>query len=245
VCCRYQKLLSKRRARVLIASLWAVALLCGFSDFFTPLHTYLWAEETKLNYCELVHTSRYFEEYSVLGLAFVCLVVMLCLYIRIYLKVQHHKLPGESTNHKKDEKRNRRALVTTLLILGSFIVCWLPTCLFQLTMMVLVANRFITVNDQLRFILTNADKLMVNLLLVNCICDAAIYTLRCKEVRTGYRKLLCACCGSSPPGCRSLHTSYSSRSSDVTTSRGKTRSASKRTVNSETEQLNVSRPHPS
>ena len=247
-CFRYQKLLSKRRARILIACLWIVAVLCGFSGFLSPLVTYMRHDKTEYNFCELVWTSSYEEEFVMLALAPLCLVVMLCLYIRIYHKVHHHKTPGESLqrHNKKDEKRNKRALVTTLLILGSFIVCWLPTCIFQVTMLILVRNGFVEITEQLRYILTYADKFLLNLLLVNCICDAIIYTLRCKEVRIGYRKLLCSCGKIKPgsaAGCRTIKASFSSRSTECTgnTSRsgGKTASTSSKPANGVHQQQSI------
>ena len=199
---RYQDLMSPSRAGAMIGALWLLALLCGFSDFFSPISVYSSATSAAAaqayNYCELIWLTAYQEEYSVLVIAFVCLFVMLFIYIRIYLIVRRHKTPGDwaltTQNNKLEAKKNRRALVTTLLILGSFIFCWLPTCLFQIVMMLLVATGTRDLSLGMINILRSADKYLLNLFLLNCLCDPIIYTVRCKEVRVGYRKLWFSWC---------------------------------------------------
>lgn len=195
---KYHKLMDKKRARIMIITLWIIATICGFSGFFSGISIHkIYRERYNFNYCESVHKSLYYhEEYSMLVIAFLCTIVMFFIYVRIYVKVKRHRAPGEigqvNINRKREEKRNKKALITTLLVLGSFVLCWLPTCLFQLVLMVGVRTRLVdlkSLDPNLFQLLIHADKYLLNLLLLNSICDPIIYTVRCQEVRLGYRRL--------------------------------------------------------
>ena len=184
-------------ANVIIILLWFVGVAFGFSDFLVSLPSHLRSVDSRLFYCEAVYVSWYGEEFTVFIIATVCLVLMLALYIRIYLHIRRHHAPGECAHdvmQRLNDRRSRRALVTTLLILGSFVVCWLPTCVFQVTLITLVQLQPTNISPALQYVLKNVDNLLYNLLLVNSICDVIIYTLRCKEVRLGYRRLCCCIC---------------------------------------------------
>ena len=188
---RYHKLMAKGRAKLMIFIFWVIAFICGFSDFFSALPIY---EKYKhvYNYCEMVFLTKYQQEYSFLVLAFFCLFVMMFFYLRIYWKVRKHRAPGDGQvcyYRKREEKHSRKALVTTLLILGSFILCWLPTCLFQIIAMIMMTLRIQQIDPGLIRFLQSADKYLYDILLLNCICDPIIYTVRCYEVRLGYRRL--------------------------------------------------------
>ena len=80
----YQRILSKRRYVVMITGFWTVALLCGFSDFFSVFPD--WDQwklyEEKFNLCEFVFLSPYQEEYTVFPLAAICLCTMVFSYVR-------------------------------------------------------------------------------------------------------------------------------------------------------------------
>ena len=49
-------------------------------------------------------------------------------YFRIYFEVRKHQQRGPAVY---EFQRSKKALATTLLILGTFMLCWLPMCLFQ------------------------------------------------------------------------------------------------------------------
>ena len=125
-----------------------------------------------------------------MGIAAVCLIVMSVLYCSIYRRVRNRQTPGERNTHRADDTRNQRALVTTLLIMGSFIVCWIPGCLFQIVMIIRVRNVGEQILTDPQFIhLLRLDKYLLLLLLLNSICDPIIYTVRTSEVQLGYRRM--------------------------------------------------------
>ena len=80
----YPRILSRRRYIIMILIFWIIALLYGFSDFFSVFPD--WTEwkkyEDKFNLCEFVFLSPYQEEYTVFPIAGICLCTMVFSYVR-------------------------------------------------------------------------------------------------------------------------------------------------------------------
>ena len=134
----YPTLMSRTRANFVIAVFWAVAVVLGFSDFLSGFTQYRLMMRLCLSYCDVVWYSSYQEEYTVFAVALLSLVVMVVTYTRIYVKVRQRGLHFSNGARKSSMPNSRRALVTTLLILGCFALCWLPNCLFQIVMVISV-----------------------------------------------------------------------------------------------------------
>ena len=185
----YPSLMNKQRATITIAFFWFVAILCGFSDFFSTypkFKKYTW----KYHFCEFVYLTKYQEEYPTFAIALVCFFIMSFVYLRILIAVKrrHQNIPIRT-----ELQRNKKALFTTLLILFTFIICWLPMCLFQIILIIQVKVNPMGLHKVLA-VLTAADQYLYDLMLLNCIFDPIIYAIRMPEVQLGYRKLFRLCC---------------------------------------------------
>ena len=189
----YPQLMDKQRVNLMIGILWMVAILCGFSDAFSviPERKHL----KRFNFCEMAYMTPYQDEFTVFSIALVCFFIMVFIYIRIYIKINRthltrlSRLQEDNRRHQVlDFNRNRKALVTTLMILGSFVVCWLPLCLFQVALIIQVSIDS-SVVEPLLAVLMNADQYLYDLLLLNAICDPLVYAIRMPEVQFGYRRL--------------------------------------------------------
>ena len=193
----YVTAMTKRRSIVSIALIWSVAIFLSFIDFLSPV----WHSKKKssdwssYNYCERVYETPHTDEYTTLAIAGVCFIVMLYVYGNIYVTVRHKQRAQEgmrASHLQPRRKRNIRALVTTLLILGSFMICWFPQLTFQLTLNAI--NKL-----QPELLHSYSDKLIplnhaiFAWFILNCILDPLIYTLRMGEIRLGMRSLLSAC----------------------------------------------------
>ena len=132
----HQIILTKRRIALMITGLWMLSALIGFSDYFSGLYNYS-DYSNKYNYCEYIYLTKYQEEYPVFGIAIICLLVMIYVYTKIYITVRRHQRSEFRQMHK-----NKKAMITTVLLLGSFVLCWLPICLFQITMSILTQTNF-------------------------------------------------------------------------------------------------------
>lgn len=199
----YPILLSNRRKHFMMAGFWLISLLLGFSDFLSGLNGYSNYRDL-YNYCEYIWLTKYQDEYPLFVIAFLCLIVMMFFYIRIYIQVRkHHKNQSlyqvQQRNHQRlsSIQKNKKTLFTTLLILGLFMICWLPNCLFQIILLIRVYVDPEGVQS-MTSTLAKVDQYLFDLLLLNSICDPIIYSIRLKEVRLGFimmcRKCCCCCC---------------------------------------------------
>ena len=211
----YPSLMNKRRANIAIIVFWLVALVCGFSDFLSGYNSYH-KYSHKYNYCEFIWRSSYNEEYIIFAVALLCCLVMTVAYVRIFITIRrrHTML----SIHSNDMRKNQKALYTTLLILGTFMLCWLPTVIFQLTMIIQVNyNRKAIIQNQA--ILAEVDRYLFTILLINTLLDPIIYAIRMREVRFGYRKMCgCCCCCEQKPSPRGRRYSVEFNSSTHCTS---------------------------
>ena len=124
--------------------------------------------------------TAYDEEYTVFCIAPLCLGIIVYIYTGIYIKVRRHQIPGYRSSHQ-ETVRHTKALITTLLNIGAFLLSWFPLCLFQIILI-------IKVHTDIESIMANQDILkhatyhLYNLLIMHTIADPIIYTVRMKEV---------------------------------------------------------------
>ena len=144
--------------------------------------------------CYNVYCSKYDTEYLVLPMAALLLLAMCVIYIRVCVKIysNSHLLRGR---HNRKVKRNKRGLVTTMCIVGTFMVCWLPFSIFTSV----TVFRMSYLSDSATEYYKTSQKLdmyLYTLLLLNSLCDPIIYAMRMRQVKVGYHRLLRRCWGS-------------------------------------------------
>jgi len=188
----YHSIMTRRRVSLLILIFWILALLFGFSDFFTGIQFWQYFREY-YNFCEIVWLTPYQDEYVTFALALGCFGLMSVIYWLIYRKVKSRDIASQSRANNAGGRREKKALVTTLLIVGTFVLCWLPMCLFQLTLITIVKLSPETLQNNAAT-LRCADQFLFDLLLLNCIADPIIYAVRIQEIRLGYKRLCCFLC---------------------------------------------------
>lgn len=150
------------------------------------------------NFCEFVYCSVYNSEYAVLALTAVVLVGMLVFYVLICRKIYRFKVPTEK--HPAATWRNRRALYTSVIIVGMFVGCWLPYSTFVVHITVYLVLTESTGHD-LEYMLLSLviEPILYTLVLLNSFVDPFIYALRMVDVQLGYKRLAAKlCCRSEP-----------------------------------------------
>lgn len=184
---QYLNVFTGRRVTLTLAGIWIIGLLCGFSDFIVPGPEYSYCVgRDYVNFCEIGYCSRYETEYLLFPLAHVCFIVMVVFYSRVFVTIyKYQKMAGR---HQRHMKRNIKGLVTTLIILGTFIVCWSPHCVFQAFFLLKILSDHIWVMKNYRLLL-RVDYFMYALWVVNCVCDPIIYAVRMREVKHGYYRM--------------------------------------------------------
>lgn len=190
---RYVHLLNRRRTNFMIAFLWTVGFIWGFSSFFGGFQK---SEELKyLNFCETSNYSDFHSEYFVILTAAICSTAMIVIYTRIFCVVR--KVSTESTTVHKDGLHNTKALRTSALIVGTFVVCWFPNLVFQIS--VLIQLNAMNSRNEVYVTLFRANRYLYILVVVNSLCDPIIYAARLRIVQKGYFKLLYRFCGYQHP----------------------------------------------
>jgi hypothetical protein len=181
--------MGKKRCIATIVTIWGIAFVTGFSDFLTPLlDTRVWtAVDETFNYCDVVWRTRFQEEFTTFAISFICFTGITFIYMRIYCKIKG-KHPTNIVHNKSIA--NKKALVTTMLILGTFVVCWLPICIFSIVIIICTSDvRFLQFIYNHFETLMIVDKSLYTLMLLNTLCDPVIYAIRISEIRTGYQLL--------------------------------------------------------
>ncbi|XP_067650312.1 melanocortin receptor 5-like [Haliotis asinina] len=183
----YAAYLSRARGNCLIVTIWMLAILCGFSVFLSDFRNY---GKSDLNYCHYLKKRDFQGEYLIISVAFFCLLIILYTYLRIYLEVRRVHRQGPSA--RMDYIRNRKALFTTLVIIGTFAVCWLPTCLMQIILTIQAKQSPQSIIKHFG-VLLRLQRYLNCLILVNTLCDPIVYAVRLRDVKLGYRRIFQKC----------------------------------------------------
>ena len=185
----HRNLLSHGRANAMIICFWIIAVSLGFSDFYIPSRKYSYCDDTP-NICESVLCNTFSSEYIVFALSILAFILMLGLYTRIYVEIHHYQTFHQQ--HRQNIRRNRRGLVTTFLIVITFLLCWLPYSLFEMTILISMATN---PEDALYYfkLAADYDTYLYDVLLLNTLCDPIIYAMRMREVQHGYKNTLQIC----------------------------------------------------
>ena len=188
---QYTFLLNKRNGIIIIVIMWCVALVGGFINFFTGIGSFKDNEKQKMNYCEYIMYNDFHGDYLVIACTFLSLLSIIFIYLRIYYEVR--QMNKRLTLLTFNKEHNAKTLVTTLLIIGTFVLCWIPLFTFQIILLIQVhINRDAVIKTLKSLILAN--KYLYMLLLVNSICDPIIYAVRLKEVQLGYKRFCKSVC---------------------------------------------------
>ena len=186
----YPTLMCRKHANIMIIVFWIVSFLCGFSDFIIPSQMFSYCSSEPKNYCEVVWCTMYTEEYIVFGMAFVSILLMFILYATIFIQIRRYQ--SFQQQYRQNMKRNRRGLVTTIVIVFTFMVTWLPYCLFEVSV-VIISKRYPEKIMEYLSLTKTYDSYLYNILLLNSLFDPIIYAMRMGEVQKGYRNIFAPC----------------------------------------------------
>ena len=189
----YIRVTSRKRTTLVILTAWGLAFLGGFSNFFNGFMNTIWNGTYSLNFCERTFHGDYEAEYLVIAVALVCFGIILYIYCEICCLVKNldnlFKMRGAAG---EQIHKNKKSLYTTGLIIGSFVVCWLPHMIFQIIMLIAVHTDAQSVR-RLLLVYLEINDCIYTLLVVNSIIDPIIYAVRLKEVQLGYVRLVAHC----------------------------------------------------
>jgi hypothetical protein len=182
----------------MIILFWVISVLFGFSDFYIPSNMYSFCHQVDTsNFCVHAYCTAYDSEYLQFGMSLVVFAIMFGIYCRIYSLLRKYQL--FKGRHRKNMKKNRKGLITTFFILGTFMLCLLPYCIFEVVINVLMVTDVRKVIHYFNLV-SKFDYYLFDLLLVNSLCDPIIYAVRMREFRLSYRNLVYRWCKKTEAG---------------------------------------------
>ncbi|XP_040045810.2 lysophosphatidic acid receptor 2a [Gasterosteus aculeatus] len=173
--------MTKRRVVLLIVCIWAVSIAMGL------VPSTLWNCECDLGDCSTVaplYSRRFLIFWAVFNL--LTFLVMAAVYTRIFVYVRYETW---SASRHTTEMRHRETVVnlmkTISMVLGAFVICWLPGLVTLLLDGLLGAAGH--ANAYEKFCLVIAE--------CNSLVNPIIYSLRDDEMRRTFKWILCCLCG--------------------------------------------------
>ncbi|XP_023931476.1 beta-2 adrenergic receptor-like [Lingula anatina] len=200
---RYRTSITTTHAKWMLGIFWLFSFLVGYSDLLIGLVDYHVKDDTTDNYCQHTIFNHFHSQQIMFAIAFVCFVVMAYLYGRIFHQMKVHRSfarEDDTLFHSQGHcwplqhtyRNNRKAIRTTLLIFGTFFVCWMPLTMFELVMLIRAKQGLIDSESVPTLLI--AGEYLHDVLLLNSVCDPAIYIMRVRDVRAGFERFKRRCC---------------------------------------------------
>ena len=171
---RYEVILSRRRIVACMVTPWVIPIIINFMMLVITLVGSNSRYGMLFNLCDdtlfLLRMQVSVVCLSILILA--AIIIMLYVYIRVLIEIRRsavlmRNMIGQSQSH--DHRKNHHAVVTTLLVLVTFIIGWVPY----------ITTQYINFGFYILEIMP----------IVNTLCDPLIYAIRLTKVQQSIKKV--------------------------------------------------------
>ncbi|XP_064458741.1 adenosine receptor A1-like [Ornithodoros turicata] len=184
----YAATVTKRTVGLAIASMWLLPLAFFFIYFCSVPGQGFQSRDCLYDFI-LCSPFRI----TLSGLFFFPLVMMTLIYGHIFIVVRRHQRgAGIAVSLPGQLRRSIKAMVTTLLILGTYLLGWVPAVIFYVLTCLDCALPIISLPLDVRLtfgILTNS------LVLLKSLADPVIYVVRMPEIQSAFRLMWLSRCG--------------------------------------------------
>ena len=184
----YNRTLSTKHISACVSFIWIFSFVASMIETIPKIISYFKSNEDQ--FC-LYMIVEYLPRFPYL-LVIPVFIVLVIIYTRIY--VAYTKYVTRRQIFHPDDQHNNKAIVTTLLIIITFMIGWVPISVMTIISTIYYTGVPMIFNDWLWFIVVMCG----NLILLNSSCDALIYAWRLEVVRQGYKTVLtklCTKCG--------------------------------------------------
>ena len=179
----YNSIVSSIRTSACIALIWIVSYTTVVIETIPKTVMYYKNDENQDPFCIYM-----FYEYLTRIPYFLVipeLFILILLYSRIYVAYKQYVTRHQSL--RPDDQHNNKAIVTTLLIIVTFMVSWVPYSMLIIAYSIFSDKVF---TDFPQKVLAYIAWTCQSLILMNSFCDALIYALRLEVVKQGYKAML-------------------------------------------------------
>lgn len=176
----YEKFINSSWPNCSFALIWTFSLAIGFLD--TIIAMMLGAHNSD-DFCRSVLTDDFDPEFIPLGFVFFVLICIYAFYLRIWCAVR--QLSNSAQSWSQNVTHTTKARSTTLMIILSFTICWLP-----LNVSTIISDIIFRYGIEFDFSLYfKFHEIFFVLYVVNSLLDPLIYAARIEYVKLGYKRL--------------------------------------------------------
>lgn len=191
----YHLIMSPTRANIMLIVIWIIcALVGGFLEVIVGAFQNDINEE---NFCRQVNMDSFDAQLPVLCLVVLQMFVLIYLYCHIFhiIKTSTYMLQLNAQSLLRDSGNthfhSRKAIITTIIIVGTFMVTWVPYSVYHITGIIMF-NACNNPENLVKFIdvFIKIHNILWIMVQCNCIFDPLIYAVRTPAVQQGYKNLM-------------------------------------------------------
>ena len=173
----YNRIMSRFRTNFIIIIIWISSSMVASLPFVAQLFEYA-AENAFGNFCFFVAFISNLADLYKICYYFIMpeFLILTFLYVKVFL--EYRKFEARRQTLQLDDMHNKKAIITTLLIIGSFFLFWMPQFLYTIINSINYTRVYFRIKGNL---------ITFVLVLLNALCDPIIYGFRLPVVREGYR----------------------------------------------------------
>ena len=186
----YTRIVSNSRTKTTIALIWAVSFITVVLETVPEIINYCTTEDKGITFCKHMN-DEYVSRIPYL-LVIPVFMTLIILYTRIF--IAYRRFVTRRQLFRPDDQHNNKAIVTTLLIIGTFMFGWVPYCLIEILQMFFFGKTIHFSGEALEYVWF-ISIMCKAFIMLNSLCDALIYALRLAVVKEGYKAIFRKCCG--------------------------------------------------
>ena len=191
----YHLIMSPTRANIILIAIWIISALTG--GFLDIIVTALQRKNDREDFCYQAIMDSFDAQLVVLSLVVLQMFVLIYLHCNIFHKIKTStymfQLNAQSLLRDSGSTHfhSRKAIITTVIIVGSFMITWVPYSIYHLTGTIVMKT---CNNPESMYKYVNVFIKINNILWImvqfNCIFNPLIYAVRTPAVRQGYKQLM-------------------------------------------------------
>ena len=161
---------------------WGVSLLLASSKWIISLAAGTGPLQGRLCKTSLLMLGILIDGIMSVLLTLICITAMVVCYT--FINIHMRNIRGPSVRLPGTQRNNRKLLITSLLLLGTFLLCWGPFLCFIVAGVIMPLFGF--ARQWLLEMVAEAHGFFLLTFTVNTVCDPLIYAIRIERVRDGY-----------------------------------------------------------
>lgn len=173
----YRRFMKGILSYCLILLIWIASLIIGFLEIIVGQTTKV-EFIIEVPFCMKIIVDDFDTETIVITVVFIVLSGIVVFYTRVYVVAKNIIARDRILYH--DNMHNYKAVLTMMLIIGTFAIFWTPMAIFKI-------YTYFHSKDYAQLVF--ADNFLFLLLLLNSLADPLIYATRLQEVQKGYKEL--------------------------------------------------------